>query len=218
MANMTWYNEPPVWSGDPHTKLTIELGAGTDFWRITHYDFIRDSGPFYYQSIEGDFEATVKVVGDYKELYHQAGICATVSLSAHTFRFLIGLMIRVDNKNWIKTGIEFVNGIQQVSAVVTREVSDWSVIPSASFPVGTPLLLKLTRKGDTVTVEYAFLVNNQNNNNSQTPFQMLRLAYFPIEPKVSYIGVMAAAPGKERLQVTFEDFKVSKLEQEKPSH
>ena len=39
-------------------------------------------------------------MGQYHELYHQAG-----------------LMIRIDDQNWIKAGIEFLNGKQSVSAV-----------------------------------------------------------------------------------------------------
>ena len=113
-------------------------------------------------------------------------------------------MIRKDNKNWIKTGIEYVDGVQKVSAVVTREVSDWSVIPT-TLSVGTPIHIKLQRQGDAVTIEYATLIPDSNNNVS---FQMLRLAYFPLDKKVQ-IGIMAAAPGKERFSVTFEDFKVT---------
>ncbi|XHR98351.1 DUF1349 domain-containing protein [Mucilaginibacter sp. UC70_90] len=54
---------------------------------------MRDNGPFYFTEQEGDFEASVKITGAYKELFHQAG-----------------LMVRIDNKNWIKTGIEYVDG------------------------------------------------------------------------------------------------------------
>ena len=33
-------------------------------------------------------------------------------------------MVRLDEANWLKCGIEFVEGVQQVSAVVTRDYSD----------------------------------------------------------------------------------------------
>ncbi|WP_198171545.1 DUF1349 domain-containing protein [Mucilaginibacter aquatilis] len=175
---MKWFNQPKQWSGNAQ-KLTFTVDPGTDYWRITHYDFIRDSGPFYYQETEGDFEATVKVTGSYQELFHQAG-----------------LMVRIDNKNWIKTGIEYVDGVQNVSAVVTREVSDWSVVPRTDSPKS--IWLKLLRKGDYVQIEYSF--------DSKT-FKMLRLAYFP--PKVkAQIGVVAAAPGKKSFPVVFENFVV----------
>lgn len=94
---MIWYNEPRQWSGDAK-QLTLTVDADTDFWRTTHYGFIRDNGPFYYQEVTGDFEATVRINGQYTGLFHQAG-----------------LMIRLDPLNWIKTGIEYVDGSQQVS-------------------------------------------------------------------------------------------------------
>ncbi|WP_211480963.1 DUF1349 domain-containing protein [Arcticibacter eurypsychrophilus] len=175
---MKWLNQPKTWSAKGDT-ITVTVDPGTDFWRITHYDFIRDSGPFYYQETSGNFEATVKISGNYHELFHQAG-----------------LMVRVDNKNWIKTGIEYVDGVQNVSAVVTREFSDWSVVPRTDSPKS--IWLKLLRKGDFVQIEYSF--DNKD-------FKMLRLAYFPPDVKAQ-IGIVAAAPGKLSFPVVFENFTV----------
>ncbi|WP_299467561.1 DUF1349 domain-containing protein [Mucilaginibacter sp.] len=179
---MKWLNEPKKWEGNAQ-KLTMTVDPGTDYWRITHYGFIRDSGPFYFQEAEGNFEASVKITGNYQELFHQAG-----------------LMIRIDNKNWIKTGIEYVDGVQNVSAVVTREVSDWSVVPRTDSPKS--IWLKLLRKGDYVEIRYSF--DNKD-------FKMLRLAYFPPNVKAE-IGMVAAAPGKLSFPVVFENFVVKKVE------
>jgi regulation of enolase protein 1 (concanavalin A-like superfamily) len=178
LSTMKWYSKPVTSTVDDNTlKMTVD--PGTDYWRITHYGFIRDNGPFYFIEQEGDFEASVKITGAYKELFHQAG-----------------LMIRTDNKNWIKTGIEYVDGVQNVSAVVTREVSDWSVVPRHDSP--TSVWLRLLRKGDFVEIKYSF---------DGAKYDMLRLAYFP--PKVkAMIGMVAAAPGKQSFEVSFEDFKV----------
>ncbi|RFM25797.1 DUF1349 domain-containing protein [Deminuibacter soli] len=176
---MKWYNQPSRSSGDAHT-LTMTVDPKTDYWRITHYGFIRDNGPFYYMEQEGDFEASVKITGAYNELFHQAG-----------------LMIRKDEKNWIKTGIEYVDGVQNVSAVVTREVSDWSVVPRHDSPKS--MWLKLLRKGDFVQISYSF---------DGKQFDMLRLAYFPPKEK-AMIGMVAAAPGNKSFEVTFEDFTVT---------
>ncbi|WCT12420.1 DUF1349 domain-containing protein [Mucilaginibacter jinjuensis] len=176
--NMKWFNQPKTWKAYPDS-LTMTVDPDTDYWRTTHYGFIRNSGPFYYQEIAGNFEATVKITGHYEELFHQAG-----------------LMVRIDNKNWIKTGIEYVDGVQNVSAVVTRDVSDWSVVPRNDSP--KCIWLKLLRKGDYVQIQYSF--DNKD-------FKMLRLAYFPPNVKAQ-IGMVAAAPGKKSFAVTFEDFKV----------
>ena len=39
---MEWLNEPPEWSEADGT-LTVATGDRTDFWRKTHYGFIRDN-------------------------------------------------------------------------------------------------------------------------------------------------------------------------------
>ena len=42
---MDWLNDPPEWSED-RGVLAVVTGAKTDFWRETHYGFIRDDGHF----------------------------------------------------------------------------------------------------------------------------------------------------------------------------
>ncbi|GAB2541424.1 DUF1349 domain-containing protein [Spirosoma aerophilum] len=175
---MIWYNKPAIWSEDKDSRF-MRVEGGTDYWRITHYDFIRDSGHFYYREQAGDFVASVKVTGQYKALYDQAG-----------------LMIRLDEENWIKTGIEYVDELQNVSAVVTRQVSDWSVSPQTHNPES--IYLRLTRQGDSVRIDYSF---------DDFTYQMLRLAYFPPDVSVQ-IGLMAAAPDGNGFDVAFEQFTV----------
>ena len=124
------------------------------------------------------FGSTASIV----KLYHQAG-----------------LMIRLDEKNWIKTGIEFVNGHQNVSAVVTREFSDWSVLPRTDRP--SSIWMRLQRYNDTVQISYS--LDGQK-------WSVIRLAYFP--PTVpAQIGMVAAAPGKQPFQVSFDHFSISPL-------
>jgi regulation of enolase protein 1 (concanavalin A-like superfamily) len=179
---MHWLNQPKKFNGNAK-KLTFTVEPGTDFWQVTHYGFKRDNGPFNYAEVDGDFKVSVKVTGSYNELFHQAG-----------------LMIRIDEKNWIKTGIEFVDGKQNVSAVVTRDVSDWSVITRSDSPKS--VWLKLLRKGDYAEIKYSFDGKN---------YEMLRLAYFPPNVKVQ-VGMVAAAPGKLSFPVTFENFEIRKAE------
>src|SRR5688500_8276906 len=71
---MKWFNEPKKWTKVNAQQLAVTVDPGTDYWQVTHYGFKRDNGPFYYQEQEGDFEATVKITGQYKELFHQAGL------------------------------------------------------------------------------------------------------------------------------------------------
>jgi uncharacterized protein len=46
---MQWLNEPSNWKIQDTTDTTIEVTStqNTDFWRKTHYGFIRNTGHFY---------------------------------------------------------------------------------------------------------------------------------------------------------------------------
>ena len=107
---MRWLNEPASWSGSLDA-LTVECEPGTDFWRTTHYGFVRDSGHFAY--VELGSGIAVRFRGDFAAQYDQAG-----------------LMLRVDESNWIKAGIELADGRSWLSVVVTRGLSDWSQQPA----------------------------------------------------------------------------------------
>lgn len=178
---MEWYNEPPFWQVQGDT-LTITSGPNSDFWRKTHYGFIRDNGHFYHQQIQGDFTAEVKISGQYAALYDQAG-----------------LMVRLDEANWLKCGIEFVDGVQQVSAVVTRDYSDWSVVPIPHNPAS--LWLRVTRRGADLEVQYSL---------DGIQYTMLRMAYLTPHETVS-VGMMCASPEGNGFSTTFKGFKVHSL-------
>ncbi|MEV4973911.1 DUF1349 domain-containing protein [Streptomyces scopuliridis] len=163
----TWLNRPAQWAAsDDALEITTE--PDTDFWMTTHYGFVRDTGHALLRPVPASFRLRVTFSGDYREQYDQAG-----------------LLLRLDEKNWIKTGIEYVDGRQQLSAVVTREVSDWNVVPLAHLTdTPAPVTVELQREGDTVTILYGL---------DGEPGTMLRLAYFP--PGVAaQAGPMCASP------------------------
>jgi len=178
---MDWLNEPPTWEHHGDT-LVVTAGPGTDFWRRTHYGFIRDNGHLYGHRVTGDFSAEVLVRGAYAAQYDQAG-----------------LMVRVDETTWLKCGIELVDGRQQASAVVTREFSDWSVVPLAGSPAA--LTLRVQRTGDALEVRYAV---------DGGPEELLRLAHLPMGESV-LVGPMCAAPDGPGFVARFEGFVVRGL-------
>ena len=62
-------------------------------------------------------------------------------------------MLYVDANNWIKTGIEFTDGTQHFSIVITRDgFSDWSVIPLGVRV--EPIRLRLTRHSEALRIQY----------------------------------------------------------------
>ena len=178
---MQWFCEPRSWQIEGK-RIVVQVDGGTDFWRKTHYGFVRDNGHFGYVEVQGDFSAEVKVMGEYRDLYDQAG-----------------LMLRSDEAHWIKTGIEYVHGVQYVSAVVTNDFSDWSVAPLAGNPAA--LWLRVVRKAEAVEIFYSL---------DGAAYTLLRVAYLPPTPSIA-VGVMCAAPDGQGFGVTFENLHVQPL-------
>lgn len=178
---MQWFNQPKKWSFE-NNRLSMFVTPKTDFWRITHYGFIVDDGPFFYETLGGEFEAKVKITGDYKARYDQ-----------------MGLMLRINEKTWIKTGIEYVNDKINISAVVTIEKSDWSIIEVHDNPKS--IWLKVVRKLDSVEIFYSF---------DDITYTMMRLAYFPDNVPVM-LGMVAASPDGNGFDAIFEEFEVTHI-------
>lgn len=178
---MQWLNEPPSWRDEDGT-LSVTTGDRTDFWRETHYGFIRDDGHLRYQTVRGDFTAEVLFSGAYNELYDQAG-----------------LMLRIDERNWLKAGIEFVDGRQMLSVVGTRDFSDWSTAPGSSGEEW--LRLRISRHGSAVRVEWA-------PSDPQAPYALMRLSYLP-ESESLAVGPMCCSPQRAGFKARFRGFSVS---------
>jgi regulation of enolase protein 1 (concanavalin A-like superfamily) len=176
---MNWLNEPPYWRMEGGA-LHVTTGDKKDFWRETHYGFIRDDGHFSFERARADFTAEVTVTGAYQALYDQAG-----------------LMLRTDERNWIKAGVEFVGGKRLLSCVVTREASDWSIV--SGFDAPERLIIRLTRQRTAIRVEWA-------SPDSGT-FETFRLAYFPLSDQV-LIGPMCCSPQRAGFEARFEGFRV----------
>ena len=173
-----WHNEPRQWSLDEQT-LTVRSDEKTDFWRDTYYGFTRDSGHFFGRTWEGDFTASLRVQGRYEELYDQAGI-----------------MVRIDEKNWIKAGIELSDGAACIGSVLTVDRSDWSTAPYASDP--SDFYLR-------ITVQNGVLRLQSSTDGVRWP--LLRLCPFP-KALAYHVGPMICTPERSGLQVTFSNFEI----------
>ncbi len=175
---LTWLNPPP--HSEPRGDgLFVRTGEKTDFWQGTFYGFHPDSGHVLGRDVEGDFTATASFTGDYRHLYDQAG-----------------LMLRLDERHWIKAGIEYSDDVQNLSVVVTNENSDWSI---TRIPLHTgPMSIRATRHGEAVRVQY----------HDGAQWQMLRLAW--LKPSTSlFAGVMCCSPQRTGFEVTFHDLSIA---------
>ena len=181
LGKMQWFNEPENWNIENET-LTMDVTPQSDYWRISHYGFTVDDAPFLYTTRGGEFEVKVKISGEYKERFDQAG-----------------LMIRIDKENYIKTGIEFVDGKYNLSTVVTHTTSDWSVI-ELDEPVEF-VWIKAVRRLDAVEIFYSFDDKN---------YTMMRNCWLQDNTPVM-VGMMAACPDGNGFKASFDGFKITHL-------
>lgn len=181
LEKMQWFNEPESWEIKEETLL-MDVTPQSDYWRISHYGFTVDDAPFLYTLRGGEFEVKVKVSGEYKTRFDQAG-----------------LMIRIDHENYLKTGIEYVDGKYNLSAVVTHHTSDWSVV-QLDKPV--PFVwIKAVRRLDAVEVFYSF---------DDKEYVMMRNCWMQDNTPVM-VGLMAASPDGDGFKAKFEHFCIKHL-------
>ena len=171
-----WLNPPPRAEFAPD-GLLVETGKGSDFWRETHYGFTRDSGHFLGVETGDGFTAQLRIRARFETLYDQAG-----------------LMVRIDERRWIKAGIELSDGRASLGSVLTDGRSDWATGPfegdasdfwmRASLREGV-LRLQASRDG--------------------RHWPLVRLCPFPLSERY-LVGPMACTPERAGLEVRFSDW------------
>lgn len=174
-----WLNRPATSAVSEHS-LTITTDPETDFWRETHYGFTRDTGHFLGVATADGFTATIRIQGEFRSLYDQAG-----------------LMVRIDEKRWVKTGLEFTDGHAFLSTVVTDGKSDWSV--SQPFKALEDFYIRVTLSNGAMRIQ-------ASRDGSFWP--LLRLAPFPVADTYQ-VGPTACTPERSGLVVRFSEFTIN---------
>nr|WP_259330878.1 DUF1349 domain-containing protein [Acetobacter pasteurianus] len=174
--NGEWLNKPHQ-SAITADALEMVTDKGSDFWRETFYGFTRDSGHFYGLHAPSRFTAQLRIRAEYEKLYDQAG-----------------LMVRIDEKQWVKAGIELSDGRAMLSSVLTDGRSDWATAPYEGDPKDFWMR---------ATVEDGVLRLQVSADGKIWP--LVRLAPFP--KAASYlVGPMCCTPEREGLKVCFSDW------------
>jgi regulation of enolase protein 1 (concanavalin A-like superfamily) len=175
---LRWLHEPPSWKPGPE-GLTVATAAETDFWQGTHYGFRVDNGHFLYAEPNGDFTLETVVATMPLHQYDQAG-----------------LMVRLSERDWLKTSVEFEPGEpSRLGTVVTNYGwSDWStqdVDPAAGRHVG----FRVTRRGADYLVEASL---------AGAPWSQIRLGRLQNDPGGTVqAGLYACSPKAAGFTATF---------------
>ncbi len=112
LQSFRWLREPRdyVVSQD---RVEITTQPHTDLWQRTYYHFRNDNAPvFQMETTERFFSFTVKT--DFSGSHHRFDQC--------------GIVMYLDNENWLKASVEYENDVfQHLGSVVTNQgYSDWA--------------------------------------------------------------------------------------------
>lgn len=166
----------PMSAHEAGAHLIVEAVEGSDYWEKTLYGFQHGSGHALLtawderDAIEVSFSSR-----GFSELYDQAG-----------------LMLWYGPRHWIKAGVELNDGVPHVGAVVTSELSDWSLAPVPEWRDATITVRASWANG-------AVILRASANGG---PWRMLRVAPFP-HAVGKQAGPFLCAPKRAGLQVTF---------------
>jgi regulation of enolase protein 1 (concanavalin A-like superfamily) len=177
-SRMTWFNEPAS-ATFAEGGVVVRSKPKTDYWRKTFYGYITDNGHFFHLPVSGEFTFQARVSGKYASLYDQAG-----------------LMVRLDEKHWMKCGSEFFENRRWASVVFTHDFSDWSTLDDLSQ--SSPVYWRVARKKDSIEA--------QCSTDGKT-FLTVRQGYFPAAVEVK-VGIMCAAPEGAGFDAVFDHLRL----------
>jgi regulation of enolase protein 1 (concanavalin A-like superfamily) len=138
MTDIAWsaghWTHPPAHAEESGGDLLVTAADGSDAWRITSYGFIHDSEHALVAPFDNDTAVEVEFTAAFSRQFDQAGI-----------------FVRVSSERWVKAGVEFADGDCQLGAVVTDDMSDWSLSPVPEW-AGKRILIRLSRSSDAITL------------------------------------------------------------------
>ena len=173
------------------SHFSIDCPPDTDIWEKppTTHSF---NGPIIYRSVSvSAFQsAKVTVSAEWKHKYDQGGLCLVINPNDK-------------HRQWVKTGIEYLEGRPHVSTVATDRWSDWSLRPMSG------------KNDEGATIE---IVNEDDGSlwvylveaNKRVPIREVTWWADVTKAAECWIGIYAAKPAKEpeNLVVRFDDLRI----------
>lgn len=181
LSRMEWMNQPPVAriEGD---RLIVQSTPKADFYRMPGW--IIDTGNFFHLAAEGEFSFEARIAGQFVSKYDQAG-----------------LMLRQDAENWLKCGIEYIDGVRYGSVVLTRNLSDWSTMKDLSQ--SEPVWWRIVRRKN--MVETLCSLDGKNFNSVHQAY-----GYFASATKLE-VGLLCASTEGQGVRATFDSVKLTPI-------
>ncbi|KAJ5181780.1 hypothetical protein N7449_011927 [Penicillium cf. viridicatum] len=192
--NYTNYNQKPL--SPIANNVTIKAPPDTDIWRA---DPVKDNftAPYLQTTIRAsDFESVrVTITAAWKTLYDQGGLLITFPSEEEPLR-------------WIKAGIEYADGHNNLGVVATDRLSDWSLSPITDTSVGNgTVTVEIERDASDVWV---YVIEGSQRR----ALRKVTWAFSGGASQEIGVGIYAAKPTRESdeghefdtLAVSFSDF------------
>jgi len=177
---MKWINAPKRSKWDiTDGRLKLSVPSETDLWRGTKFGFTKENAPYYFKKITGDFQVTCHIKGKFDNLYDQGGI-----------------LIQASKTVYLKCGIEYFKDQCYASTCVTKDNSDWSLMPLPDKAKQAWFVIK--RIGDCVQVY---------SSQDGVIYNQVRLAVLTEEP-ILKVGLFGACPQSTGFKIYFEHFSI----------
>ena len=179
MGDLQWFNEPTDFN-ITHGELSITASKGSDFFINPEDLSATSSAPVLYKEITGDFVATTSVSPDLSSVWNAAG-----------------LLLVIDDSNWIKFVFEVSDATgPSIVSVTTRSVSDDA--NGVRLSSNSKIWLKLIRKGDNYALHWS---------EDGKSYKMARLSAMPATENIK-IGLEAQCPVGDKAVHMFHFFSI----------
>ena len=183
---LKWTREPKDYNITPD-KIEIITDPHTDLWQRTYYHFRNDNAPILQlQTDEKYFSFIVKTEFESKHRFDQCGV-----------------VMYLDNENWLKGSIEYENEqFQHLGSVATNMgYSDWATT-EIDERIKT-MWYRLSRRDDDFRLECS---------TDGIVFKQMRICHmWKATGKVSF-GIYACSPEDSSFKATFTEMKITECQ------
>lgn len=184
IKDFDWFNEPENVSFT-ESGLQVTAQSNTDFWQNIDRGFAKDNGHFFFIHQPKDFVLTCKW---FFEKIKDSAQC--------------GVMVRINEHNWLKAGLLSTNIYNPQIGVVTADNGsyDWSMHDIAKNT--NSIWLKLKRCGQDFVSYYS--LDDQN-------YHTLRITHLSAATKAVKVGTYACSPKDEAFECVLEEINIKSL-------
>jgi len=183
-SKFKWIREPDNYSIQ-NNRIEITTAPNTDLWQRTYYRFCNDTAPlFLMETSDKFFSFTVKT--NFEKSHHRFDQC--------------GVVMYLDEENWLKSSIEYENqDYQHLGSVVTNHgFSDWA---TAVIPANIKSMwYRLSRREDDYRIECS---------RTGVKWEQMRICHMIEGNGLIRFGIYACSPENSTFTATFSNLQIT---------